>query len=432
MRLQLDVLNIKDVQFAGQTTVTDGVLRINREELQGLLGEDKRLSRVDVELTHPGEKCRIIQTTDVIEPRAKTSGGVDFPGALEERGGVGQGTTCVLRGAAIVLSEHCRADDPPMQPGMPRHGRVIDMWGPGAELSTYGKTHNIVLIPRPANGISVHDYRTALKIAGLRTAVYLAKAGKDLKPDETEVYELPPPSKTRKGCEHLPRVAYIFQFITRQFETIPGYPILYGLNAESIVPTLLHPNEVLDGAIVTPYRTMAMDLFGIQNHSIIKELYHRHGKDLCFAGVIITVAHDNERENERTALMSANLAKWVLEADGAVLTKCGGGIPEIPMALTARKCEHLGIRTSITITHYTADAGDADGSVLFKMPEIDAIVSGGTPWAPIILPPVDRIIGEPPPLPGGPALNGEIKTMLRWIKGAFSQIGNSRLTAVRY
>lgn len=432
MRLQLDILNIKDVQFAGRTTISDRVLHINREELQGLLGEDKRLSRVDVELAHPGEKCRIIQTTDVIEPRTKTSGGVDFPGALDEQGRVGQGNTCVLRGTAIVLSEHCRAEDPPMQPGMPRHGRIIDMSGPGATLSAYGKTHNIVLIPRPAHGISVHDYRTALKLAGLRTAVYLAKAGKGAKPDEIEVYELPPPSKMPKGLERLPRVAYIFQFITRQFETIPGYPILYGMNAESIVPTLLHPNEVLDGAIVTPYRTMAMDLFGIQNHSIIKELYHRHGKDLCFAGVIIVVAHDNERENERAAIMASNLAKQVLEADGAILTKCGGGIPEISMALTARRCEELGIRTAVTITHYTADAGDADGSVLFKMPEIDAIVSGGTPWTPITLPPVDRIIGEPAPISAGPALNGEIKTMLRWIKGAFSQIGDSRLTAVRY
>jgi glycine reductase complex component B subunit alpha and beta len=432
MRLQLDILNIKDVQFGDRTRITDGVLYINRQELQEFLKEDKRLSRVDIELAHPGEKCRIIQASDVAEPRAKTKGGVDFPGALGKQGTVGQGNTCVLRGTAVVASEYRREGDPPMQPGFPRHGRIIDMSGPGAELSIYGKTHNIVLVPWPANEISVQEYRIALKIAELKTAVYLAKAGKDLKPDEIEVYELTAPSKIEKGLEHLPKVAYIFQFIPGQFETIPGYPVLYGSNASSIVPTILHPNEILDGAMVTPYRTMAIDVFGLQNHSIIKELYQRHGKDLCFAGVIITVGQGDERENERAAIMSANLAKWVLGADGVVLTKSGGGIPEVPLALTAQRCEELGVRTSVAITHYPADVGDADGSILFNAPEVDAIVSLGTPWNPITLPPVERIIGEPAAFPEGPPVDGPIETTFRWMKGIFSQIGNSRLIAVRY
>jgi glycine reductase len=177
---------------------------------------------------------------------------------------------------------------------------------------------------------------------------------------------------------------------------------------------------------------MAIDVFGLQNHSMIKELYQRHGKDLCFAGVIITVGQGDERENERAAIMSANLAKWVLGADGVVLTKSGGGIPEVPLALTAQRCEELGVRTSVAITHYPADVGDADGSILFNAPEVDAIVSLGTPWHPITLPPVERIIGEPAAFPQGPPVDGPIETTFRWMKGIFSQIGNSRLIAVRY
>ena len=80
MRLELDVLNIKDIQFAGKTTIADGVLRVNRSGLQELLLEDRRLGQVDIELAHPGEKCRILQVSDVVEPRAKTGGsGEDFP-----------------------------------------------------------------------------------------------------------------------------------------------------------------------------------------------------------------------------------------------------------------------------------------------------------------------------------------------------------------
>jgi len=432
MRLQLDILNIKDVQFGDRTVITNGILFINRQELQEFLKEDKRLSRVEIELAHPGEKCRIIQASDVAEPRIKTKGGVDFPGALGKQGIVGQGHTCVLRGTAVVASEYRRKGDPPMQPGFPRHGRIIDMSGPGAELSIYGKTHNIVVVPWPANEVSVHEYRVALKIAELKTAVYLAKAGKDLKPDEIEVYELPAPSKMTGGLDHLPRVAYIFQFIPGQFETIPGYPVLYGSNASSIVPTILHPNEILDGAMVTPYRTMGIDVFGLQNHPIIKELYQRHGKDLCFAGVIIMAGHGDERENERAAIISANLAKWVLGAKGVVLTKSGGGIPEVSLALTAQRCEELGVRTSVAITHYPADVGDADGSILFNVPEVDAIVSLGNPWHPVTLPPVEKVIGEPVAFPEGPPADGPIETTLRWIKGTLSQIGNSRFIGVRY
>jgi glycine reductase len=266
----------------------------------------------------------------------------------------------------------------------------------------------------------------------LKTAVYLAKAGKDLKPDEREVYDLPPLLNIEKRFEPLPRVAYIFQFISGQFETIPGYPILYGSHAERMAPILLHPNEVFDGAIVTPYRTMAMDLFDIQNHPIIKELYRRHGKDLCFMGVVMMVAYDNERENERAATMAANLVRWILGADGVVLTKSGGGIPEVAMALTAQKYEEAGIRTSAALVHYPTVLTDADSSILFSVAEVDAIVSLGTSWTSITLPPVERIIGTALALPESPSVRGEIETKMSYVKRIFSQIGNSRLIAVRY
>jgi glycine reductase len=314
---------------------------------------------------------------------------------------------------------------------MPQYGELIDMSGPGAELSIYGRTHNITLVPWPATGISLGDYRIALKIAGLKTAVYLAQAGKNLEPDEIEVYDLPPLSMIPKGFDTLPKVAYVFQIISGQFVSIPGYPILYGSGAERIAPTILHPNEVLDGAIVTPYRSMGMDVFSLQNHSIIKELYRRHGKDLCFMGVVITVAHDNLQENERAATMVAHLAKWILGADGVILTKSGGGIPEVAMALTAQRCEELGVRTSLALVHYPTVLSGGDSTTLFNVPEVDAIVSLGTPYTPITLPSVERVIGRPMDLREEPLVGREIKSTLNAIRGALSQIGNSRFKAVQ-
>ena len=83
MRLQLDFLFIRDVQFAFETTIRDGVLHVDKGALQALLLEDRRFASVDVEIAHPGEECRITGVLDVIEPRAKTSDGdEDFPGAV--------------------------------------------------------------------------------------------------------------------------------------------------------------------------------------------------------------------------------------------------------------------------------------------------------------------------------------------------------------
>jgi hypothetical protein len=66
------------------------------------------------------------------------------------------------------------------------------------------------------------------------------------------------------------------------------------------------------------------------------------------------------------------------------------------------------------------------------MPQVDAIVSMGTPNMLITLPPMEKIIGKPIELPEQPPVDGEINTLLLWIKGAASQLGDSRLTIVPY
>ncbi len=428
MRLELNIVSIKDVNFGANTAIKDGVLQINQRELQELLKEDKRLGRVEIELAHPGEKCRILQTSDVIEPRSKLGESVkNFPGALDKHGTVGMGSTCVLRGVSVVTIDDSERGD--FYRDM--NGEIIDMSGPGAELTIYGKTHNVAVLPFPADGVSLSDYRLALKVAGLKTAVYLAEAGKSLKPDAMEVYELPPLMGIQKKRKVLPRVAYVFQLFAAQFGGITEDPVLYGGNVDKIVPTILHPNEVLDGAMISPYRGTGIETYMIQNHPIIKELYRRNGKDLHFAGVIITIAYNSEHENRRAATISANLAKWVLRADGVILTKVYGGAPEMAIAQTAQRCEELGVKTVLAMWQQAADDSQ-EIDTLFSFQEVNAIVSMGILFEPISLPHMERIIGRPVPLSGGGSISNEIDRQLRWIKGAIGQLGTSRLMATRY
>jgi glycine reductase len=432
MRLELNILKIRDVQFADRTGVSEGKLSVDRSQLQALLLEDRRFDGVEIDLAHPGERCRIVQVLDVIEPRAKTSDGdEDFPGAVGRQVPAGKGSTCVLQGAAVVLSDYSgREQGASLDP----NGEIIDMFGPGAEISPYGKTHNIILLATPADGVSAQEYRAALKIAGLKTSAYLAKAGKGVMSDQTEVFELPPVTDIPQGSLKLPRVVYIFQILTLQFEPIPGEPVLYGKNVSDIVPTLIHPNEILDGAVIAPHRALLVQTYHIQNHPIIKELYRRHGKELSFAGVIIMTAPNNLDDIERVSNIASCLAKYTLGVDGAVLTKTGGGAPELTMARTAQCCEQLGIKTAIAMLHLGADIRDIKyGAVtIFSMPEVDAIVSMGVPFMEFTFPPADRTIGKSRLSEGGLSVQGEMLRALRWANGSLCQLGSSRLKAVRY
>jgi len=314
------------------------------------------------------------------------------------------------------------------------NGEIIDMSGPGAEASTFGRTYNIVLLATPSPGVTTPDYMAAVKIAGLKTSAYLAKAGKSVTPDETEVFELPPLTERARDSGQFPRIVYIFQIQTLQFEPIAGEPVLYGRNVPDMVPTLIHPNEVFDGAVTSALPALNVQTYQIQNHPIIRELYKRDGRELSFAGVIITLAPNNVADIERVSNISANLAKYVVGAEGAILTKTGGGAPELTMARTAQRCEQLGIKTAIAMLHMGADISDAKygAMTIFSMPEVDAIVSMGVPFIELELPAVDRIIGRPDPSQEGPSIQEGMVRSIRWIKGSQCQLGSSRLKAVRY
>ncbi len=433
MRLELNTVRIEDITFGEKTFIKGRTLYINRAELQALLREDRRLKDADVELAHPGDKSRIVKVVDVIEPRAKTSDGdQDFPGAVGKQAAAGKGSTCVLKGTAVVLTDYREKWD--TTHSADANGEIIEMCGPGADVSIFGKTHNVVVLATPNDGISANDYLSAVKIAGLKTAAYLARSGKGAAPDETEVFELPALPDTNALCEKLPRIAYIYQIQTLQFEPVQGEPILYGKNVPDLVPTLIHPNEVLDGAITSPLPTLNMLTYHVQNHPVIRELYKRHGKELCFGGVILTLAPNNVADMERVSNMAANLAKYIVGADGVILTKMGGGAPELAMAKTAQRCEQLGMKTAIAMLHMGADMRDSKygGMTIFSMPEVDAIVSMGVPFVDLSLPAVDRIIGRPNFSSAGPRIDGEIVRSINRIKGSLCQLGSSRLRAMRY
>jgi glycine reductase complex component B subunit alpha and beta len=420
MRLELGCIQTQDVRFGAKTAIDDHILSINRRELASLLEQEPLFERVEIELAHPGESCRIIRVLDVLEPRYRLNG-PNFPGALDDHGLVGEGETRALKNVAVIETEQLAT----------RSRNIIDMSGPAADYSPIADTYNVVLLPYPKPGADKNDYRLAVKKAGLKTAVYLGLAAKDVAPSDTQTFELPP-AALNQGPKDLPRIAYIFPMHSHQHPTQQKETVFYGSNIQGFMPTTVHPNEILDGALMFSYSAFT---WFAQNHPVIHELYRRHGRDLWFAGVVLTVAPVTVGEKERNAYLCARLAKETLGADGIIATKIGGGAVDTDLMMIYTRAEEMGMKATLIIMERYPDTG-----ITFVPENVNALVTPGLTRDAVTLPPVRRVIGGETlhldnsnpdntnpgiaPLPA----NQQITLWIGDIVGSISQVGASRLT----
>ena len=422
MKLELGIFLIRDMRFADTTRISDHVLCVNKKELAALLLADRRLGSLELEIVRPNERERVIHVLDVIEPRIKVEGrGAIFPGMIGKLERVGEGRSHVLKGVTVVETGQI--------PGVPE--ALLDMTGPAAELVPFGRTYNLVLIPQFAEGLERVECANAIKMAGLKAAVYLAEASRDLQPDHIEIYDLPPLPDLDEGMKGLPRIAYIYQL---QSQADLCEPFVYGDNARKLLPTLLHPNELMDGAIVSGNYEMPPCFKNVtythQNNPIMHSLYLRHKRDLCFVGVIVMNEHPTLHEKERSAVMAAKLAKDILGADGVIITKEGGGHADTDLMLNCQRCEEAGVKTVLVVDEPAGPDGTAPPLSDASSDRADAFVSTGNSNESIELPAVERVIGgqalaglnDPP--------QGALRVPVMMIPSATSQVGFTRLTTV--
>ena len=417
-RLELRWSRVEEVVGASVTRLSERRLELDLEALKTHLEADPRLSRVRVDLAHPGERCRIGRVLDVIAPRAKLDGGVDFPGLVGPIARAGHGRTAALADVAVVLTDQQAQNTSALA--------VIDMSGPLAALSEFGRTHNMVLSAWPASGLGTSEYLAAVRLAGLKTAVALAQSARDAEPDRVEVFELPSPARQPAALGHLPRVAYVFQIHSHQRPTGVDEGILYGDPIRRMLPTVVHPNEILDGAVVRGFMGRNATTWAFQNHPIIRALYAQHGRALWFAGVVVTVAQATEPERVRSAFLAAGLVAHTLGADGAVLTKIGGGAPHVDMAQAAAQCEALGVKTTLIVEDMSTD-GSAEGMLLFNFPGMDALVNVGSGQAPLTFPAMERVIGADDL---ASQLTAERRASYGTLCGAIEQVGATKVMAL--
>jgi glycine reductase complex component B subunit alpha and beta len=417
MELTLQKFYVRDVEFGKRTTYKDGLLTIGKEELIGLISRDGRLTNIDIEIVRPGERARITNILEITEPRVKEGEKPTYyPGMVGGLYAAGEGKTNVLSGSAVIEIGAMAG----FLPGL------VDMTGKAAGLTPFSGTHNICLIAGPAAGTDRVEYGLALKKAGLETSIYLAKSTMGLVPDEIETFDL---EGARSADTSLPAVGYLFQLHSHGNSR---EPFVYGDNSRRYYPTILHPNEILDGAIVCGHYNMSFALknitYSILNHPVILDLYKRHGRDLDFRGVVISPEPTSITEIRRSAIMSARLMKSVLKADGVIITKEGGGHTDVDVMQNCDECDRLGIKAVIIDNEFLGPDGAGELPLLAVSPKADAIISVGNFDGMVETSPVDRVVGGDTMYEVEGDMKGSLRIGARTIPNAISQLGFTCLT----
>jgi glycine reductase complex component B subunit alpha and beta len=404
--------DVSSVGFGDTTSYENGRLTVSAAEAKACL-ENRALASTKLSWVSPGESARIIKVLDAVQPRTKGPDGSGiFPGFFGKALPQGRGETHVLRKTAVISAGYL----PRLQEGL------IQMSGAAAELSPFGSTHNLVVEFEPAEGAPWEEVDLALRRGILRLAATLAEAALDAPPDN--VREVAPSVAPAPGDR--PRVGTITNLQTQgSFKDV----FVYGRSMSDSLPTAIDPNELEDGAVVSGqygHPGLKNNTYLYQNHPIVAALRARDGKDLDFAGLVLSPEPVQQSEKELISEYAARLCA-ALGMDAVVVTKEGGGNADADNSLKADACEAMGI-TAVGI--YGEMSGrDGTGPPLVSPPsKASAMVSTGNYDEMITVEAVERAVGgEVLDLTDQPA-SEEITLQTAVIYGSLNPLGWGRLT----
>jgi glycine reductase complex component B subunit alpha and beta len=355
------------------------------------------------------------------------AGGRDFPGLLTPPELAGSGRSHRLDGVAVLGT----ANIPGAADSQGLKEAIADMAGPGARYHPFGRTVNVVLELETQPGLVTVEAIAACRRATLRTAVFLAEPTRGLAPDAVATFALSP------ADPGLPRVAYVMPVMS---EGEVHTTFFYGRSVQSL-PALVHPNEILDGALVSADYWIGCHrspTYLYQNEPAIRALYRHHGVDLDFVGVLLCrCLITSQEEKWRQANQAAKVAR-MLDIQGAVITMSNGGHAYVDQMLLCQKLEQAGVATVLGVDEY-ADADGADFPLVTHVPEANAIVSVGNQEEIVEWPAVERVLGGTAFLTGNAYEKGfqrqpgePLLVALRQIYCSTTQLGWSTLRCRAY
>jgi glycine reductase len=418
MKLEIAEFPVKQIRLGHRFAYKNQTLEVDEAALIALVLEDPRITELTLAVATPGEKTRVTGIRDIVEPRYKVSGsGQVFPGVLSAIEDVGDGRTHRLAGMTVVAAAEYEGT---IRAGTTvQRSAILDMSGPGAEVSRFSSYVHLVLSFKIALGLAELDAHGAIQLAECKVAQRLAQITEGLSPSSVSTYDL---------CEKnpaLPTVMLVQGCITdpQHVHSGVGY---YGLSLRDSMATFVHPNEFFDGAVTVDTTRSGRGYYPTtwdwQNHPLVLGLYEEHGKSLNFGGVVFQrIRFETYHGKEVGAQNAARLAK-AMGADGVLVTWIGGGNAFVDVMFTIRACEKNGIKTTL-VTYENGGKEGKDSPVLFYLPEADAVVSTGALDRTMELPAMDKVIGPyqqikifpfpgAAPVPAGGALSLEARDVM--------------------
>ncbi|MBB5173735.1 glycine/sarcosine/betaine reductase component B subunit [Texcoconibacillus texcoconensis] len=435
MKLEIGNFHVQDIVFGEQTFYEHGILSINKREALSEIYEDEKITYADLVIARPGESKRIVPVKEAVEPRCKVSNGSLYPGTIHPIGTLGEGRTHALRGSCVLAVGNKWGG---FQDGL------IDMSGLGAEQTVFSQTLNICLVAETNETFEQDQQQKknkALRFACMRLAEYLGKSVKNMTPEDIEEYHSQPVTKRNEEVQKLPSVVYVLQVQSQMIED--GYnSLLYGWDTSHLLPTLLHPNELLDGAIVSGSfmpSSSKISTYHHANNATVKALMREHGETINFLGVIVSNLNVKMAHKKRSAKLVRQLAKS-LGADGAIICEEGYGNPDTDFIKVIEELEDAEIQTVGMTNECTGRDGRSQPFVDLST-KATALVSTGNVSQVLHLEPMETVIGDLESLArdgnsggwdGSVKEDGSIVMENNGIFGADANAGNHYKTVVEF
>lgn len=410
MRLEVGTFPVQEVLFARQTRWHNGVLEIDRSEILDLVRHDPHLQRASVEVVCPGERARVINYADVVEPRVKVNGpGVAYPGICgRPTAMVGSGRTHRLGGFAVVECPDASglAHEDRYWAGPSTPDPFFDMCPPN-NVTAYAALLNLCVVIKLPSRLPAEERFVAIHSAVLRIADRLAETTRGLEPPQLEVFDLTP-------TPELPGYVFMPHLSSNEWFSGPRSAqgtAVYGQTRLS-APWVLAPTEMLDGAVSQRQASCNLSSWLLANNPLVVTMCREHVKRrFNFLACIVqrtnwTMQSEKEMVAERAAQLAAAIG-----AKGAIVTTDIRGQRFLETVLTVQACERAGVRTVLVTEEEDPEEGAAP-PLLVNVPELKAVVSTGTAAVPRTFPGVERVIGgavgqpqerwygEQPPIPG--------------------------------
>ncbi|ETP72136.1 glycine/sarcosine/betaine reductase component B alpha/beta subunit, partial [Lachnospiraceae bacterium JC7] len=388
MKLEIGNFYVKDIVFGDELSFKNGVLTVDKEAALNFVREDDRITEAELYIAKPGDKIRLTPVKEAIEPRVRTDGKGLFPGYTSELRQSGEGTLHALKNCSVlVVGKHWGG----FQDGL------IDMSGPGQKHTYFGGLNNIVLVADTNEDFEKHEQQKmndALRRAGHKLAEYIGQCVKELTPEDTDVYETTPITKRSKEINDLPSVVAVLQ-PQSQMEAMGYNDLIYGWDMNHYLPTLMSPQEVLDGALVSGSFmpcSSKWSTYDFQNFPILRELMAQDGKEYNFLGVIMANLNVAMDQKERVIQMIVQQATE-LGADFALVTEEGYGNPDADYVGAIAALETAGIKVVGVANECTGRDGASQPLVTLDE-KLVAMVSTGNVSELIELPPMEIVLGE--------------------------------------